>query len=113
MILMVKHSFNEKTFCRKMNEADKERFKREKDLYDRGISGGGPVTTVRVAAPAPQVTSGAAEPGTTKCIRSGCTNPSVRNVEWEDEYCCNQCVVIHCDQVFKDWVSEQQKALTA
>lgn len=95
-----------------MNEADKERFKREKDLYDRGISGG-PVTTVRVAAPAAAVTSGAAEPGTTKCIRSGCSNPSVRNVEWEDEYCCNQCVVIHCDQVFKDWVSEQQKALTA
>ena len=95
-----------------MNEADKERFKREKDLYDRGLSG--PVTTtVRVATPAAQVAPLAAEPGTTKCIRSGCSNPSVRNVEWEDEYCCNQCVVIHCDQVFKDWVKEQQKALLA
>ena len=94
-----------------MNEADKERFKREKDLYDRGLSG--PVATVRVATPAAPVTSGAAEPGTTKCIRSGCSNPSVRNVEWEDEYCCNQCVVIHCDQVFKDWVKEQQKAVLA
>ena len=95
-----------------MNEADKERFKREKDLYDRGLSG--PVTTtVRVATPAAQVAPLAAESGTTKCIRSGCSNPSVRNVEWEDEYCCNQCVVIHCDQVFKDWVKEQQKALSA
>jgi len=102
---------NQKDKYRKMNEADKERFRREKDLYDRGLSG--PVTTVRVATPATQVTSGAVEPGTTKCIRSGCSNPSVRNVEWEDEYCCNQCVVIHCDQVFKDWVKEQQKALLA
>ena len=46
-------------------------------------------------------------------IRLGCTNPSVRNVEWEDEYCSNQCVVAHCDQVFKDWVREQQKSLAA
>ena len=99
---------NQKDKYRKMNEADKERFKREKDLYDRGLSG--PVTTtVRVATPATQVAPLEAEPGTTKCIRSGCSNPSVRNVEWEDEYCCNQCVVIHCDQVFKDWVAAQQK----
>merc|ERR1712154_749831 len=24
-------------------------------------------------------------------ISVGCEKPSVRNVEWEDEYCCNQC----------------------
>ena len=88
-----------------MNEADKERYKREKDEYDRGV---GVVTTVRIAPP-PVV----AEAGTVQCIRVGCTNPSVRNVEWEDEYCSNQCVVMHCDQVFKDWVREQQKSLAA
>ena len=46
-----------------------------------------------------------------QCIRAGCTNPSVRNVEWEDEYCSNKCVVLHCDQVFNDWVREQKKNL--
>ena len=87
-----------------MNEADKERYKREKDAYDRGV---GVVTTVRIAPPpAP-----AQEAGTVQCIRVGCTNPSVRNVEWEDEYCSNQCVVLHCDQVFNDWVREQKKNL--
>ena len=53
-----------------MNEADKERFKREKDLYDRGIPGGGEVgvavNTVRLTAPAP---AQSAEAGTGKCIR--------------------------------------------
>ncbi len=24
-----------------------------------------------------------------------------RNLEWEDEYCSNQCVVLHCDYVFR------------
>ena len=40
-----------------MNEADKERFKREKEAFDRGVPSGSVVTTVRVA----QAT---AEPGT-------------------------------------------------
>ena len=44
-------------YFRKMNEADKERFKREKEAFDRGVPSGSVVTTVRVA-PAP------AEPGT-------------------------------------------------
>ena len=44
-------------YFRKMNEADKERFKREKEAFDRGVPSGSVVTTVRVAqAPA--------EPGT-------------------------------------------------
>ena len=108
---------------RKMNEADKERFKREKELYDRGVAGGG-VATVRVAAPAPVQEAGTVQVGEanifiviseyfSQCIRAGCTNPSVRNVEWEDEYCSNQCVVTHCDQVFTAWVAEQQKSLAA
>ena len=47
---------------RKMNEADKERFKREKELYDRGVAGGG-VATVRVAAPAPVQEAGTMQVG--------------------------------------------------
>ena len=43
-------------YFRKMNEADKERFKREKEAFDRGVPSGSVVTTVRVA-PTP------AEPG--------------------------------------------------
>lgn len=67
------------------------------------VSGGAkvPVEPVKVSV----------EPGMLRCIRSGCSAPSVRNVEWEDEYCSNQCVVLHCDQVFNDWVREQKKNL--
>ena len=84
-------------FCfRMMNEADKERYRREKEQYDSQIAGG----------PVPRLSP---EPGLLTCIRSGCEKPSVRNLEWEDEYCSNQCVVLHCDMVFKDWVREQQK----
>ena len=45
-----------------MNEADKERFKREKELYDRGVAGGG-VATVRVAAPASVQEAGTVQVG--------------------------------------------------
>ena len=82
-----------------MNEADKERFRREKDQYD-SRSAGGPVARL---SPEPS------QPGLLQCIRSGCEKASVRNLEWEDEYCSNQCVVLHCDMVFKDWVREQQR----
>ena len=72
-----------------------------------------------------------------RCIRVGCGRPSIRNAEWEDEYCrfclffkwncllasltnkwnclgiiifpSNQCVVLHCDRVFKDWVKGQDQ----
>lgn len=30
------------------------------------------------------------------CIRTGCTNPAVSNADWEDEYCSNECVIMHC-----------------
>ena len=78
--------------CRMMNEADKERYRREKAQYDSVMTGG--VVTRLSPDPGP-------EPGLLKCIRSGCGKPSVRNLEWEDEYCSNQCVVLHCDQVFR------------
>jgi len=46
--------------------------------------------------------------GVQLCIRLGCKKPSIRNVEWEDEYCSSQCVVLHCDFVFREWVRDQQ-----
>ena len=92
-------SISEELCCRMMNEADKERYRREKEQYD-SLTAGGTVAPARLS-PEP--------PGLLKCIRSGCGKPSVRNLEWEDEYCSNQCVVLHCDMVFKDWVREQQK----
>ncbi len=38
------------------------------------------------------------------CIRSGCPRRAVRNAEWEDEYCSNECVVSHCKDVFAAWI---------
>ena len=35
----------------------------------------------------------------------GCDNLAIRNPEWEDEYCSNECVVAHCEDVFNDWVA--------
>ena len=91
-----------------MNEDDKERHRREKEAYDRTVGGTGTsISSAPVKAPQ---TFGVSDGSV--CIRVGCNKPSVRNVEWEDEYCSNQCVVLHCDQVFKEWVKEQQKALT-
>ena len=88
-----------------MNEQDKERYRQEKEAYDRSVSG----TAVKMSAPAGPVTSAAGqEAGTLQCIRVGCSNASVRNVEWEDEYCSNQCVVMHCDQVTL-WTQPDQR----
>lgn len=42
--------------------------------------------------------------GGSRCIRAGCDQPAVKNVEWEDEYCSNECVVMHCGNVFAEWV---------
>ena len=71
-----------------MNEADKERHRCEKEEYDRltGGTGGSAVPTKATIIPGATTEGG-------KCIRVGCEKPSVRNVEWEDEYCSNQCVM--------------------
>lgn len=39
-----------------------------------------------------------------KCIRDGCQNRSILNLDWEDEYCSNECVIKHCQDVFTKWV---------
>lgn len=43
------------------------------------------------------------------CIREGCIKKAVKNIEWEDEYCSNACVVDHCKNVFASWVLEKQQ----
>merc|ERR1719348_1633356 len=91
---------------RKLNEADKERFRREKEEFERQAGQQGDRAGVRVSAAKPAAPAGE----TVRCIREGCGRVSVRNVEWEDEYCSNQCVVLHCDSVFKEWVRQQQVA---
>lgn len=44
-----------------------------------------------------------------KCIRNGCTNPAIKSEDWEDEYCSNECVILHCGGVFKKWVRENDQ----
>ena len=43
----------------------------------------------------------------------GCDSLAIRNPEWEDEYCSNECVVAHCSDVFADWVAGNQSSETA
>ncbi|XP_017841890.1 TOX high mobility group box family member 4 isoform X3 [Drosophila busckii] len=47
-----------------------------------------------------------------KCTRDQCTKPAIINPDWEDEYCSNECVVIHCRNVFTEWASSLQNAPT-
>ncbi|KAG5682550.1 hypothetical protein PVAND_011896 [Polypedilum vanderplanki] len=39
-----------------------------------------------------------------KCIRNGCLNPAIVSVDWEDEYCSNECVIQHCREVFGNFI---------
>ena len=106
---------------RKMNEADKERYFREKEAYERITGHVLPVAKVRkkrlnlafliyffqvvISNPtfnsASQDSTGATRSAFVdpvglccspkkhpiRCIRAGCNRPSIRNAEWEDEYC--------------------------
>lgn len=38
------------------------------------------------------------------CLRENCNKRAIINPDWEDEYCSNECVVIHCRNVFNQWV---------
>ena len=114
-----KHLFTSN--CRKMNEADKERYFREKEAYERITGHVLPVAKVRkkrmdlviliysfqvvISNPtsnsASQDSTGATRSAFVdlvrlccslkkhpiRCIRAGCNRPSIRNAEWEDEYC--------------------------
>uniref|UniRef100_A0A1A9VSJ2 HMG box domain-containing protein n=1 Tax=Glossina austeni TaxID=7395 RepID=A0A1A9VSJ2_GLOAU len=43
------------------------------------------------------------------CLRENCNNRAIVNPNWEDEYCSNECVVIHCRNVFNSWVQSEDK----
>jgi len=97
------------------SDQDKERYNRElmeyqsaKEQEHRLISSA-PVSVITpVTQAVTQQTVLPNSAGMQSCIRLGCNKASVRNVEWEDEYCSPQCVVLHCDFVFREWVREQQ-----
>ncbi|XP_049314230.1 TOX high mobility group box family member 4-B isoform X1 [Bactrocera dorsalis] len=71
---------------------------------------------VQTAAPTAEVNSAANEPpqpqiqmlseagAVQKCTRENCNKRAIINPDWEDEYCSNECVVIHCRNVFNAWV---------
>lgn len=42
------------------------------------------------------------------CIRNGCTNTTLDNPGWDNEYCSNECVVSHCRDVFTAWAASRQ-----
>uniref|UniRef100_A0A1A9Z392 HMG box domain-containing protein n=1 Tax=Glossina pallidipes TaxID=7398 RepID=A0A1A9Z392_GLOPL len=44
-----------------------------------------------------------------KCTRENCNKRAIINPDWEDEYCSNECVVIHCRNVFNAWVQSKNK----
>ncbi|KFB50482.1 high mobility group protein, putative [Anopheles sinensis] len=35
-----------------------------------------------------------------QCTRSGCTNQAIESIDWDGEYCSNQCAVTHCRNIF-------------
>lgn len=45
-----------------------------------------------------------------KCTRENCNKRAIVNPDWEDEYCSNECVVIHCRNVFNAWVQANLEA---
>ncbi|KAM7357179.1 uncharacterized protein ACRADG_002654 [Cochliomyia hominivorax] len=45
-----------------------------------------------------------------KCTRQNCNKRAIINPDWEDEYCSNECVVIHCRNVFNAWVQSNLEA---
>lgn len=60
----------------------------------------------------PIVNQQAANPAAQICIRSGCTNPAVVSIDWEDEYCSNECCLSHCKNVFAHWIQNNQQNFT-
>lgn len=46
------------------------------------------------------------------CLRESCNKRAIINPDWEDEYCSNECVVIHCRNVFNQWVKSNTEEQT-
>jgi len=80
---------------------DKERYEQEMVEYRASNN-----TTSKPSPAPPPSTPLPTKAGHAMCIRLGCGKNSVRNIEWEDEYCSNHCVVLHCETVFREWVRD-------
>ncbi|XP_014091712.2 TOX high mobility group box family member 3 [Bactrocera oleae] len=66
-----------------------------------------PTAEVNSAAndpPQPQIQMLSEAGAVQKCTRENCNKRAIINPDWEDEYCSNECVVIHCRNVFNAWV---------
>lgn len=66
-----------------------------------------PTTEANNAAndpPQPQIQMLTEAGAVQKCTRENCNKRAIINPDWEDEYCSNECVVIHCRNVFNAWV---------
>ncbi|TMW51886.1 hypothetical protein DOY81_003015 [Sarcophaga bullata] len=68
-------------------------------------------TATNAGNPASDPNNLAAEAGSLqKCTRENCNKRAIINPDWEDEYCSNECVVIHCRNVFNAWVQSNLEA---
>ncbi|XP_017484898.1 PREDICTED: TOX high mobility group box family member 4 [Rhagoletis zephyria] len=61
-------------------------------------------TTTANAPTQPQIQLLSEAGAVQKCTRENCNKRAIINPDWEDEYCSNECVVIHCRNVFNAWV---------
>ena len=43
------------------------------------------------------------------CIRQGCNSFAIKSPEWEDEYCCNECAIRHCKDIFAAFVDGKMR----
>lgn len=78
------------------NNQQQQRIESSSDIVVNQYEQNEQQATNLVSEPTPQATQ--------KCIREGCTNDATVNPDWEDEYCSNECVIIHCRDVFSQWV---------
>jgi len=116
---------NEKAVYKRRNEEDKARFQREMEAYKAGSfqqpekmeedyadeSTKEVFTSTLTTTNISSIVSKMAEPEErteNPCIRQGCGKAAIKSSEWDDEYCSNECAVVHCKNVFAAWVSEQR-----
>jgi hypothetical protein len=45
-----------------------------------------------------------------RCTRPLCNNTAVADPRWDLDFCSEQCVVLHCRDVFTAWVASRQAA---
>ena len=65
-----------------------------------------PVTSARTS----KTNDSAPEKVKTRCLRAGCTEPAVKNPQWDEEYCSAECLIEFCKACFKNWAANRQNA---